>query len=244
MAVNGALPTTNLDGAFDDDGWVVRPVLGPDEVAGLRAAVAAYLDRVVDALLVPVDETHPSAGFDERLERISAGDDPFLAALLATAAGTDAQRDPMVAGLVDHEAVHAVVGELTGREVEGGTVRVRCNVPSLPNRREPWHTDVVVDDGLPCSRVRTTCWIPLVDVGPGVGGLEVVTGRRSEAPTHEPMGPGLGIPEDDLGLGERVAVECVAGDGVFLDRFTPHRTLAPADGRVRWSVVLWLRHVE
>lgn len=244
MAVTGEVPTTSPEGAFADDGWALRPVLGSGEVAGLRDAVSAHLDRVVDALLVPRAETHPDAGLDQRLERIAAGDDPSLAALLATAVGTDAQRDPAIASLVDHPAVHAAVGELTGREVDGGTVRVRCNVPSLPTRREPWHTDVVVDDGLPCSRVRTTCWIPLVDVGPGVGGLEVASGRRSAAPTHEPMGPGLGISQDDLGPGERVAVACSAGDGVFLDRFTPHRTSVPADGRVRWSVVLWLRHVE
>ncbi len=232
------------DAAFDADGWAVRPVLSADEVAAVRSAVAAHLERVVDALLVPRDETHPEAGLDERLERIAAGDDPSLATLLAMSVGSDAQRDPVVAGLVEHPAVLARVGELAGREVDGGTVRVRCNVPSLPTRREPWHTDVVVDDGLPCSRVRTTCWIPLVEVGPGVGGLEVVPGRRSEAPVHQPMGAGLGIPEEDLGGAEPVAVACRVGDAAFLDRFTPHRTLAPSDGRVRWSVVLWLRHGE
>jgi len=244
VAVTDVASATDPGGAFAETGWAVRPVLGPDEVAVVRGAVESHLDRMFDALLVPRAETHPDAGLDDRLERIAAGDDPSLATLLATAVGTDAQRTPVIASLVDHPAVHAAVGELTGRGVDGGTVRVRCNVPSLPTRREPWHTDVVVDDGLPCSRVRTTCWIPLVEVGPGVGGLEVVPGRRSGAPAHVPMGAGLGIPEEDLGGAEPVAVACRVGDAAFLDRFTPHRTLAPSDGRVRWSVVLWLRHGE
>ena len=230
------------EAAFDGAGWVVRPVLDGAEVRALRAAVAAHIDRVVDGLLVPGHETHPDAGLDDRLERIARGDDPSLAALLATAVGTDAHRDPAIASLIDHPAVVAAVRDLTGREADGGTVRVRCNVPSLPNRREPWHTDVVVDDGLPCSRVRTTCWIPLADVGSGTGGLEVVSGRRDTAPAHEPTGAGLSIPETDLGAGERASVDCPAGSAVFLDRFTPHRTLAADHGRVRWSAVLWLRH--
>ena len=228
---------------FGETGVAVRPVLAPGEVAGLRRAISAHTDRVVDALHVPVVDTFPDLDLDERIAAIAGGEDPSLAALLVRAVATDVQRHPAFEALPRHPRVAAAVRDLTGAEVDGATVRVRAHVPGLNLRVEPWHTDVVFDDGGGCSRVRMTCWIPL-GTGAPVAGLEVAPGRRAEPPAAVEEPGGYRVVDVALAGVVPEAPVCGHGEAVFIDRFTPHRTLVGSDGdagRIRWAAVLWLR---
>ena len=83
-----------------------------------------------------------------------------------------------------------------------------------------------------------TAWIPLSDAGPESGGLEVAAGRQP-APLASAGDEGFEIPEWRLAGLPRVRPACPAGTALFLDRFTPHRTL-PAKA-TRFALVVWMK---
>lgn len=121
-------------------------------------------------------------------------------------------------------------------------MRLRANIPRMPEARRNWHSDVAIDDGTDCSKVRLTCWIPLMDAGPDSGGLEIVPGRRAAPFTHRNEGAGLySIPDATLTDVPRAQPFCPVGSVIFLDSFTPHRGLPNTSGRERWSLVIWFR---
>jgi ectoine hydroxylase-related dioxygenase (phytanoyl-CoA dioxygenase family) len=226
--------------SFETEGYALRPLFAPALIASLQAAVLAHIDRVAGALYLPFDHSEPNAPLAERLDRIAARD-PSYANLLRIAACTDAHRAPSFAALATHAALGSCIREFLGGEPEALIMRLRANISSLTAERERWHSDVALMDGSACSRVRLTCWIPLMDAGPDSGGLELVVGRRSSPLPHAHNAGRFEISEADLPDSPRVQPYCPAGSVVFLDRYTPHRALPNHSGGARWSLVVWVR---
>ncbi|HEY4077930.1 MAG TPA: phytanoyl-CoA dioxygenase family protein [Rhizomicrobium sp.] len=226
--------------SFQADGHAMRSIFPAARITALQDEISRYIDRVAKALHMPFEKSEPHLPLAERLDAIAAHDKSY-ANLLRMAVCTDAHRAEAFAGLVGEMDILTHVREFMGCEPEGSIVRLRANVPGLPEQRQQWHSDVARDDGTTCSQVKVTCWLPLMDAGPGSGGLEVVRGRRDGPFEHRQGIAKFEIPDAELAELPKVQPVCPAGTALFLDRFTPHRALPNLSGKARWSLVMWFR---
>ncbi len=197
------------------------------------------MDGVARALCKPFEDSRPDLGIERRLDAIAETDRSY-AELLLSAACTDAHRRPELQALVDSPALRSRVEMAMKAPLGATTVRLRANVPSLPHRRQPWHSDVARNDGSPCARIRLTAWIPLSDVHSDNGTLEVAEGLRDGPVPHDNSSGRFLIPDELVGDRRHVIV-CGAGSAVLLDRYTPHRAVPNRSTDARWSLVVWIK---
>lgn len=226
--------------SFADDGYVVTPLFQREEILGLQRAVAGHMERISRALHLPLAESAPDAPFDQRIESLAASD-PSYAHLLGAAVATDAFRDPVAQAIANDQRLTAAAESLLGMKVTGRTVRFRGNSSAMSQHRQHWHSDVARLDDTPCSTVRLTAWIPLVDAGPDTGGLELATGRRAAPLPHDSTPGKFHIDEAALTDTPRASPRVPMGSVLLMDRFIPHRALPNISGRTRWSLVVWLK---
>ena len=222
---------------FAEQGHAAVPLFDPELVRGARADIAGHIDRVSRALYLPFDQSCPDAPLNERIYRVFAHE-RSVANLLRVAVCTDAHRGPRVQALVNDPRRIDTAERLGGRALSGKIARVRASIACFPEHRHAWHSDVARDDGTGCGKVVVTAWIPLSDAGTESGGLEVAAARQP-APLASEGEDGFEIPEWRLAGLPRVQPECPAGTVLFLDRFTPHRTL-PAR-TTRFALVVWMK---
>lgn len=222
---------------FAEQGYAAVPLLEPELVRAAQADIAEHIDRVSQALYLPFEQSFPDAPLTERIDRIYT-QERSVANLLRVAVCTDAHRGPRLQALVNDPRLIETAERLGGRKLSGKIARVRASIACFPEHRHAWHSDVPRDDGTGCGKVVVTAWIPLSDAGPGRGGLEIAAGRQP-APLASVGDDGFEIPEWRLADLPRVQLECSAGTALFLDRFTPHRTL-PAQA-TRFALVVWMK---
>ncbi len=222
---------------FAEQGHAAVPLFEPALVHGAQADIAGHIDRVSRALYLPFEQSCPDAPLTERIDRVFAHE-RSVANLLRVAVCTDAHRGPRLQALVHDTRLIETAERLGGRRLSGKIARVRASIACFPEHRHAWHSDVARDDGTGCGKVVVTAWIPLSDAGPASGGLEIAAGRQP-APLASMGDDGFEIPEWRLAGLPRVQPECPAGTVLFLDRFTPHRTL-PAQ-TTRFALVVWMK---
>ena len=228
---------------YASQGYAALALFDPATVRAAQGDIAEQVDRLSRALYWPYAKSSPDAPLGERIDRIWA-EERSQAALLRTAICTDAHRGPRLSALAATPALRTAGEQLCGRPIGDIIVRIRANIPAFPEHRHAWHSDVALDDGTDCARVAVTAWIPLGDTGPDQGGLEILPGRRA-APLPHRQDHGYAINAetiDELAAAGLAAVqpECPAGTVLFLDRFTPHRTL-PAGRAARFALVVWMK---
>ncbi len=222
---------------FAGQGYAAVPLFDPDIVRAAADDIAEHVDRVSRALYLPFEQSCPDAPPCERIDRVYA-QERSVANLLRVAVCTDAHRGPKLQALANDPRLIETAARLGGRALAGKIVRVRASIACFPEHRHAWHSDVARDDGTGCGKVMVTAWIPLSDAGPERGGLEIAAGRQP-APLASEGDDGFEIPEWRLADLPRVQPECPAGTVLFLDRFTPHRTL-PAH-TTRFALVVWMK---
>lgn len=222
---------------FAEEGYAAVPLFDPQLVRAAAGDIAEHIDRVAQALYLPFEQSCPDAPLSERIDRVYAKE-RSVANLLRVAVCTDAHRGERLQALASDPQLIETAAELSGRALAGRIVRVRASIACFPEHRHAWHSDVARDDGTRCGKVAVTAWIPLSDAGPESGGLEVARGRQP-APLASERDDGFAIPEWRLAGLPRVRPECPAGTALFLDRFTPHRTL-PAKA-TRFALVVWMK---
>ena len=223
---------------FESQGYCVEPLFDPALVRAARADISGHLDRVSQALYLPFAQSHPEASLETRIDRIWQ-EDRSLANLLRIAICTDAHRGPRLQELATSPALHRTAQSLAGRLLDGQVVRIRAGIAAFPEHLHAWHSDVARDDGTACGRVSITAWIPLDDAGPDTGGLELIAGRRATPLPHR-EDRAFTIAEEALAGQVPVRPTCPAGSVLFLDRFTPHRSL-PVTGTARFALVIWMK---
>jgi hypothetical protein len=227
---------------FAEQGYAAVPLFDPASILAAREDIAEHIDRVSRALYLPFEQSCPDAPLTERIDRVYA-QERSVANLLRVAVCTDAHRGPRLQALANDPRLIETAEALCGRRLAGGIVRVRASIACFPEHRHAWHSDVARDDGTGCGKVLVTAWIPLGDVGPESGGPESggleVAAARQPAPLGEQVADGFEIPEYRLAGLPRVRPDCPAGTVLFLDRFTPHRTL-PARA-TRFALVVWMK---
>jgi len=222
---------------FAEQGYAAVPLFDAGQVRAAADDIAEHIDRVSRALYLPFEQSCPDAPLNERIDRVYAHE-RSVANLLRVAVCTDAHRGARLQALANDPRLTAAAAELSGRALAGKIVRVRASIACFPEHRHAWHSDVARDDGTGCGKVLVTAWIPLSDAGPESGGLEVAA-RRQPAPLASEGDDGYEIPEWRLAELPRVQPACPAGTALFLDRFTPHRTL-PAK-TTRFALVVWVK---
>jgi len=222
---------------FAEQGYAALSLFDREQILAAREDVAEHIDRISRALYLPFEQTAPDAPLTERIDRVYA-QERSVANLLRVAVCTDAHRGPRLQALANDPKLIETAEALCDRKLAGKIVRVRASVACFPEHRHAWHSDVARDDGTGCGKVLVTVWIPLGDAGPDSGGLEVVAARQP-APLGEQVADGFEIPDYRLAGLPRVRPDCPAGTGLFLDRFTPHRTL-PARA-TRFALVVWMK---
>ena len=222
---------------FAGQGYAAVPLFDPEIVRAAAGDIAEHIDRVSRALYLPFEQSCPDVSPGERIDRVFAHE-RSVANLLRVAVCTDAHRGPRLQALVNDARLIETAAQLGERALSGKIARVRASIACFPEHRHAWHSDVARDDGTGCGKVVVTAWIPLSDSGPKSGGLEVAAGRQP-APLSSESDDGFEIPEWRLAGLPRVQPECPAGTVLFLDRFTPHRTL-PARA-TRFALVVWMK---
>jgi hypothetical protein len=227
-----------IEAEFQANGFAVVPVFDQAEVKAAQADIVAQIDRLSHALYLPFEESFPEVPLGRRLDRLWQHN-RSQADLLRVAICTDAHRGPRLSALAAAPDLRRIAERLGGCTLGERVVRVRASIGAFPQHLHDWHSDVARDDGTSCSRVRVTAWIPLSDAGPDGGGLELAPGRRS-APLPHREDRGFTIEESTLADASRVRPHCPAGSVVFLDRFTPHRSLPPGP-EARFALVVWMQ---
>lgn len=222
---------------FAEEGYAAAPIFDPALVRAAAGDIAEHIDRVARALYLPFEASCPDAPLVERIDQVYAKE-RSVANLLRVAVCTDAHRGERLQALANDSRLIATAEDLSARSLAGRIIRVRANIACFPEHRHAWHSDVARDDGTGCSKVVVTAWIPLSDVGPASGGLEVAAGRQP-APLASAGDEGYEIPEWRLASLPRVRPACPAGTALFLDRFTPHRTLPTK--ATRFALVVWMK---
>ncbi|HET6526535.1 hypothetical protein [Sphingopyxis sp.] len=222
---------------FAEQGYAAVPIFDPALVRAAAGDIAEHIDRVARALYLPFGQSSPEAPLAERIDRVYAHE-RSIANLLRIAVCTDAHRGERLQALANDPRLVETAEQLGGRALSGKIVRVRASIACFPEHRHAWHSDVARDDGTGCGKVVVTAWIPLSDAGPESGGLEVAAGRQP-APLASAGDEGFEIPEWRLAGLPRVRPECPAGTALFLDRFTPHRTLPTK--ATRFALVVWMK---
>ena len=232
--------------SFHEDGYEMFTFLTEAELQDVTDAITDCIDNVARALQPPFEYSHPELPFETRLEAVAQKDQSYAAILWHAVCG-DVQRDPRIARLVEHPVLVAKAAELVGAPIVGGTVRVRANVPSFSEHRHKWHSDVVRLTGGSCSKIKMTCWTPLVPVSSKNGSLEIAPGRPRDAPLPHETGkddPSFHIPDEVMAPHPKKVVQADKGASLLMDRFTPHQAMRNETGTVRWAVAVWLRTEE
>lgn len=225
---------------FAAEGYAVAPVFDPEQVIGAQADIVEQIDRVAKALHHPFAHSRPDLPLNERLDAVAKSEKAY-ANLLRLAVLTDGHRAPRLTALAESPELKAVAERHARWELGVGnaTIRLRASFAAFPEHWHRWHSDVAIDDGTECGRLRITAWIPLMDVGPDTGGLEIAAGRQVEPFPHVRAND-FHIEETSVADLPRAFPSCPAGSALLLDRFTPHRTL-PNTGLARFALVVWMK---
>lgn len=224
--------------AYQANGFAIAHVFDPQQVGDARADIGEHIDRVSRALHLPFGASCPGEPLETRLQRIWEHDRSH-ANLLRLAICTDAHRGDRLQALAQSPRLREMADALGGRPLGKSVVRIRASIAVFPEHLHEWHSDVARDDGTECGSVWVTAWIPLGDAGPGNGGLELVPGKRDRPLPHDGK-RGFSIPGSELEMLPRQRPACPAGSVLFLDRFTPHRSL-PAGAEARFALVVWMK---
>ena len=222
---------------FAEQGYATAALFDPGLIRAAAGDIADHIDRVARALYLPFEQSCPDAPLAERIDRVHARE-RSVANLLRVAICTDAHRGERLQALANDPRLVEAAETLSGHALSGKIVRVRASIACFPEHRHAWHSDVARDDGTGCGKVVVTAWIPLSDAGPESGGLEIAAARQP-APLASEGDDGFEIPEWRLAGLPRVQPACPTGTALFLDRFTPHRTL-PAN-TTRFALVVWMK---
>ncbi len=220
---------------------IIENVFDTIEINDLRASITGSIDRIAKNLLIPYEMSYPEASFNERLE-LAAQKDPSYTNAIITSLYADGHLAEPINGIYNHKKIQSLVQELIlPHPNQKPTIRIRVSLCSQLDKLQPWHSDVVNPAKTGCGSNKLTCWIPLQDINPENGSLEIINKSFDEPFTHQINSGQFAISENQLSNFPTSTIECKAGDVVFLDRFTPHRSLKNLTSSVRWSIVLWIK---
>lgn len=220
------------------DGFVVvRDLLSPASVAGLRAVLARAAARVLSELrtggAIPPG---PDGAFEDGLCVAGVHADRYGRSWRDLVAGPEVyalHRDPALLG-----AITALAG---GPAYGTSVFNARPKLPGQRLTEVPWHQDLAYfpEDGR--ERSFVTAWTPAVPVDAGNGCMRVWAGshRRGLQP-HRRMDDAAGflaLPEPPAGAAVATCA-MLPGDVLFMHHLVWHGSGANTSRGIRWSIDL------
>ena len=223
---------------------VAKNVFNTEEIKLFQEAITASIDRYAKAMLFPYETSVPDANFGDRLE-LAAQKNPAYTNAIINGLYADGHLVAPIDEIYEHLGFRNLIDKLIHPHPnQNPTTRIRMSLASQPDKGHPWHSDVVFPAKLGCGSNKLTCWIPLQKVNSATGTLELVSNFFNEPFEHNIVNGQFAIDEKELDGYPKTAVHCNAGDVLFIDRFTPHRSLKNTSSTVRWSIVLWVKGFE
>ncbi len=227
--------------ALRDDGFVVlRNVIAPEAIAGMRAAFARVCERMLEELRQGgvITDTRPELPLETRL---------------AVAAGTHAARfgrswrkevaSPELFALHRSPRLIDALASWFGEGVMGHPVyNARPKLPHQQLTVVPWHQDSAYFGAGSARQLIATAWLPLVAVDAHNGCMQVAAGshRYGLMPHHVESGEGGFLEITGADPREDVVVTCqmAPGDALIFNNLTWHRSLPNLSDGIRWSIDL------
>jgi phytanoyl-CoA hydroxylase len=241
------LTSEQVDQYYKEGFIIVRGALSDEDFAPIESAYSDLLDARIRTLVSAGKLSDPAEGegFATRLarvvEQIPVEDTDTIKALTANLDLMIA-RLPAVFGFFFNPNLLAPVESIIGSEITLSPIQhIRPYIPirgdSQPGQ-VPWHQDQgVTKEEADASEIMTV-WIPMVDVDPSSGCLQILPGITSHGLLqHEPEG-GTRI-KPDL-MPEADPYDCIMsrGDLLFMSAYTPHRGQPNRSDYVRWTMDL------
>jgi len=118
---------------------------------------------------------------------------------------------------------------------------LQAKMPMESRSEIPWHQDLAFLEPEAAQTSMVNFWIPLVDTTVDNGCLEVIEGSHLEGLKEHVQIAGypdghIGIREEDLPAGRRLACPARRGDVVVFQHKTIHRSYPNRTSRIRWSL--------
>lgn len=226
---------------------IVKGVLNDSDFAPIERAYDVLINQKAQELLEAghIRSTHAGKPFSHRLAAIAAElSDEAFEDLRGFTGALDIMRarvQPMFEFFFNPKLLSAVAS-IVGPEITLSPIQhIRPYLPVRSDKQHmqvPWHQDQgVTKEEADISEILTV-WIPLVDVTPETGCLQVLP---EVVPLglleHQREGGTMIKPEK---MPDRQPVECPMqrGDLLFMSAYTPHRGQANRTDKVRWSMDL------
>lgn len=245
MAVT--LTSEQVDQYYKEGFLIVRGALSDEDFAPLESAYAELLDKRIRDLVSSgkLTDAFEDEGFATRLARVAEQipeDDPDTMKALTAELDLMRARLPATFDFFFNPNLLAPVESILGPELTLSPIQhIRPYVPIRGNRQSgqvPWHQDQgVTKEEADASEIMTV-WIPMVDVDPHSGCLQILPGiTKAGLLQHEAEG-GTRI-KPDL-MPEVEPYDCIMkrGDLLFFSAYTPHRGQPNQSNFVRWTMDL------
>lgn len=191
-----------------------------------------------------ISSVHADKPFSHRLAAIASElDDENYDALRRFTSGLDimkARVRPMF-DLFFNRRLLSAIESILGPEITLSPIQhIRPYLPARDKQpgQVPWHQDQgVTKEEADVSEI-ITCWIPMVDVTPETGCLQVLPGVVPMGLLEHQREGGTMIKPDLMPEIEAVDCPMQRGDVLLMSAYTPHRGQPNRTDKVRWSIDL------
>ena len=241
------LDASQIDQYYDQGYLIVEGALSDADFEPIETAYSKLIDeRALNfkkrELITDLFEDEP---FATRFARIAEQIDPEIEGIGRELTwGLDimhARLQPMFEFFFNPNLL-APVENIIGSEITLSPIQhIRPYVPVRGDKQAmqvPWHQDQgVTKEEADVSEILTV-WIPLVDVDPDSGCLEVIPGITKQGLLEHQAEGGTMIKPDSMP--DTPPVDCAMnrGDLLFISAYTPHRGHTNRSNYVRWSIDL------
>lgn len=241
------LTSEQVDQYYKEGFLIVEGALSNDDFAPLEAAYSDLIDERIRDFVASGKVSDPveSEGFATRLARVAEqipGEDEDTRKSLTAGLDLMQARLPATFDFFFNPNLLSPVESIIGPEITLSPIQhIR---PYIPTRGEgqrgqvPWHQDQgVTKEEADVSEILTV-WIPMVDVDPHCGCLQVLPGITSQGLLQHEAEGGTRI-KPHL-MPEVKPYDCIMkrGDLLFMSAYTPHRGQPNLSDFVRWTMDL------
>ncbi|MBI2191451.1 MAG: phytanoyl-CoA dioxygenase family protein [Planctomycetes bacterium] len=223
---------------------IVEGVLDDGDLRQVREAMNETVEAIAGKLLAErkIPSLMADQPFEVRLALIFEAAGPGIAPRFGR---SWRERKPGYFHLMSNPKILDIAETLIGPEIVAHPVyNTRPMVPGSPHVIVPWHQDCsYLDYKRVAMQEIPAFWIPLVDVTPDMGCLQVAprTRQKGIVSYHRETYSGTGFLEVDeehtKGI-EIVTCDMKKGSVLLIDQMTFHRSTPNTTNRVRWSVDL------
>ena len=235
---------------FDDGFLIVEDLFTARDLLPVMDEIAEAVDDLVERLHAAgrIVERHAEKDLFTRLAAVEK-DHPDACVILFK----EALMGMRLAELWASKKLLDIVACFIGPDVDGHPIwTLRPKTPVTQLMSVPWHQDDAYFTPGSEETFKVGAWIPFLDVDTHNGCMQVVRGGHKTRPhtlphhldseARDPRSWYVYIDQSDLPPGEVVTCEMEFGSALFINDFTPHRSLENTSDQVRWTVDLrWQR---